>query len=39
VGVGVGLGVGVGVGSGDVGEVLPHATASNRAARQTSRRE
>lgn len=39
VGVGVGLGVGVGVGSGDVGEVLPHATANSRAARQTRRRE
>jgi hypothetical protein len=39
VGVGVGLGVGVGVGSGDVGEVLPHATANNRAARQTRRTE
>ena len=39
VGVGVGLGVGVGVGSGDVGEVLPHATAKNRAARQTRKIE
>jgi hypothetical protein len=38
-GVGVGLGDGVGPGSGDVGEVLPHATANNRAARQTSRSE
>ena len=38
-GVGLGLGVGVGVGSGDVGEVLPHATANNRAARQTRRTE
>jgi hypothetical protein len=37
--VGVGDGVGVGVGSGDVGEVLPHATANNRAARQTSSSE
>jgi len=39
VGVGLGVGVGVGVGSGDVGEVLPHATANNRAARQTRKIE
>ena len=39
VGVGLGVGVGVGVGSGDVGEVLPHATANNRAARQTRNTE
>ncbi|HVG53311.1 MAG TPA: hypothetical protein VM846_02745 [Vicinamibacterales bacterium] len=38
-GDGDGVGPGDGDGSGEVGEVLPHATANNRTARQTSKRE